>query len=56
MNKLVEEEFGNCIACQSLTPFKPHQPVVSPKMQGHLWRLLTWTIEDHYKMESILYC
>ena len=31
MDKLVEE-IGNCITCQSLTPPKPPQPVVSTKM------------------------
>ena len=29
MNKLVEEEIGNYITCQSLAPFKPQQPIVS---------------------------
>ena len=32
MNKLVEEEIGNCITCQSLTPPKPPPPIVATKM------------------------
>ena len=32
MNKLVEEEIGNCITCQSLTPPRPPPPIISTKV------------------------
>ena len=40
MNKLVEEEIGNCITCQSLTPPKPPQHFVSTKMPEKVWKTI----------------
>ena len=40
MNKLVEEEIGNCITCQPLTPPKPPPPVVSTKMPEKVWKTI----------------
>ena len=39
MDKLVEEEIQNCIACQSLTPPKP-QPIVSTKIPEKVWQII----------------
>ena len=44
MNKLVEEEIGNYITCQSLTLPKPRQPIISTECQKKFGKLLTWTI------------
>ena len=40
MNKLVEEEIGNYITCQSLTPPKPRQPIISTKMPEKIWKTI----------------
>ena len=40
MNKLVEEEIGNCITCQSLTQPKPPQPIVSTNMPEKVWKTI----------------
>ena len=40
MNKLVEEEIGNCITCQSLTPPKLPTPIVSTKMPEKVWKAI----------------
>ena len=40
MSKLVEEEIGNCIICQSLTPPKQPQLIVSRKMPEKVWKTI----------------
>ena len=40
MNKLVEEETGNCITCQSLTPPKRPPPIISTKMPEKVWKTI----------------
>ena len=40
MNKLVEEEIGNCITCQSLTPPKRSPPIISTKMSEKVWKTI----------------
>ena len=40
MNKLVEEEIGNYITCQSLTLPKPRQPIISTEMPEKIWKTI----------------